>query len=150
MVQNYFDTRTRQLVTIEASLAKVSKSVANMGGIVRVVGYVTIAIGVAMGLVTMLAFTATYAGSSTAVSGVIAGLTFMLAAAADATATPAPPRHHGFTKVMDGVSFATPRARRTSWVLESFPRDPSVQACHDSGAGSGGEKMVKRMSATLI
>jgi len=41
--------------------------------------------------------------------------------------------------VSHGVPFATPRTRSASPVLERFPRDPSVQARHDIGAGSGGE-----------
>jgi hypothetical protein len=54
-------------------------------------------------------------------------LTFMLAAAANATATPAPARLHRFTNVPLGVPFTSARTRRTSQVLERFPRDPTIQ-----------------------
>ena len=52
--QRNLDARIRQLAVIEVRLAKVSTSVANMGGIVRAVGYVTMALGVAIGLSVML------------------------------------------------------------------------------------------------
>ncbi len=51
----------------------------------------------------------------------------MLAAAADATATPAPARLHWFTNVPLGVPFAAARTRRTSQVIERFPRDLTIQ-----------------------
>ena len=78
-------------------------------------------------------------------------LTLMLAAAANATATPAPARHLWFTNVTLGVPFATPRTRRASQVIEWFSCLPTVAGWRMIlGAGSGGEKMVKRLSATLI
>jgi len=78
-------------------------------------------------------------------------LTLMLAAAANATATPAPARYHWFPKVTLGVPFATPRTRRASQVIEWFSCLPTVAGWRMIlGAGSGGEKMVRRMSATLI
>jgi len=54
-------------------------------------------------------------------------LTLMLAAAADATATPAPARLHRFTNVPLGVPFAAARTRRASQVRERFPRNPTIQ-----------------------
>jgi len=75
----------------------------------------------------------------------------MLAAAANATATPAPARHLWFTNVTLGVPFATSRTRRASQVIERFACHPTVAGWRMVlGAMSGGEKMVKRMSATLI
>jgi hypothetical protein len=53
-------------------------------------------------------------------------LTLMLAAA-NATATPAPARHHWFPNVTLGVPFATPRTRRASQVIEWFSCFPAVQ-----------------------
>jgi len=50
-------------------------------------------------------------------------LTFMLAAAADATATPAPGRLLGSRMVSHGGPFTSARTRRTSQVIEQFPRD---------------------------
>ncbi len=47
-------------------------------------------------------------------------LALMLAAAADATATPAPGRLLGSRTVSHGGPFATPRTRRASRVIESF------------------------------
>ena len=66
----------------------------------------------------------------------------MLAAAADATATPAPARLHRFTNVPLGVPFAAARTRRTSLVLERFPRDPTFRLADDLSARPGGEKLV--------
>jgi len=78
-------------------------------------------------------------------------LTLMLAAAANATATPAPARHLWFADVTLGVPFATSRTRRASQVIERFSCLPTVAGWRMIlGAMSGGEKMVKRMSATLI
>lgn len=54
-------------------------------------------------------------------------LPLMLAAAADATATPAPARLHRFTNVPLGVPFASARTRRASQVIERFQRDPTIQ-----------------------
>lgn len=78
-------------------------------------------------------------------------LTLMLAGAANAAPTPAPARHLWFTNVTLGVPFATSRTRRASQVIERFSCLPTVAGWRMIlGAMSGGEKMVKRMSATLI
>jgi hypothetical protein len=54
-------------------------------------------------------------------------LPLMLAAVADATATPAPGRHLGFTNVTLGGPFASARTHWTSQVRERLPRDSRIQ-----------------------
>jgi len=76
-------------------------------------------------------------------------LTLMLAAAANATATPAPARLHRFTNVPLGVPFATARTRRTSQVLERLPRDPTIQVGEWFGALSGIETSSLRSSTSV-
>jgi len=51
----------------------------------------------------------------------------MLAAAADATATPAPGRLTGLRMVSHGGPFTAARTRRTVQVIERFPRDLTIQ-----------------------
>jgi hypothetical protein len=54
-------------------------------------------------------------------------LTLMPSQPANAVCCRAPARHLGFTNVIPGVPFATPRTRRTSQVIEWFSCIPSVQ-----------------------
>ena len=76
-------------------------------------------------------------------------LTLMPSQPANAVCCRAPARHLGFTNVIPGVPFATPRVRWTPQVIERLSRIPTVKRWRMVlGAGSG-MKTVKRMSATL-
>jgi hypothetical protein len=72
-------------------------------------------------------------------------LTLMLAAAANATATPAPVRHLGLVRKSPSACLSLPRARggrrRLSNGFRAFQPSSYVTVL---GAGSGGEKMVGR------
>ncbi len=75
-------------------------------------------------------------------------LTLMLAAAANATATPAPARHLGLVRTSPSACLSLPRARggrrRLSNGFRAFQPSSYVTVL---GAGSGGEKMVRRFLA---
>ena len=78
-------------------------------------------------------------------------LTLMLAAAANATATPAPARHLWLVRTSPSACLSLPRARgERRWFSNVFRAFQPSSYVTVLGAGSGGEKMVKRMSATLI
>ena len=62
----------------------------------------------------------------------------MLAAAANATATPAPARHAGARMATVGVPFAPARTRRTVQVRERLERDSMVQIRHAFRAQTAG------------
>jgi hypothetical protein len=66
-------------------------------------------------------------------------LTFMLAAAADATATPAPGRLTGLRMVSHGGPFTSARTRRTS--QDGFHAIHAFWLADDSGARTSGEKV---------
>lgn len=72
------DPRSRALTTLDGRLARVAKSVENMGGIVRGVGYATIGLGILGGVILVLAG-ASARSSSTTFSGVVTGITLILA-----------------------------------------------------------------------
>lgn len=77
------DQQVRELVVLEQRASRAAKSVVSMGGIVRVVGYVFIGIGVALGLLVLLGGLAA-SGSSRSSASVLgsavgAGITLVIA-----------------------------------------------------------------------